>query len=657
MFNFHKRQPICTALFILVLTSLCTLSAAPLKNQNRLTVPDSVSKLLLPAGLPSLDEMSGEWISMKDVANPPDVNNFHDMLIVGYDLTSFSFDVVINTFFGFSPSLDGHSMITDPETARPFRGTLTGLRYLDRIVKLSADETGVKVIPESESRTYYIDSRGGNDLSIGLSSETAWKSFDRINSITLLPGDKILLKKGSGFRGQLRPNGSGSIENPIIIDSYGSPGDETGAPDRPVIHAEGKFQSALYLYNAQCWEIRNLELTNTGESRSAGRAGIHIHLENFGEAKNIRLKNLLIHDVNGSLIKKQGGGQGILIQNEGDSIPSRFNGLIIEDCIIRQTERNGIIFECGFWKRDKWYPNLNVVIRNNVIEKVPGDGIVPIGCDGALIEYNRMKDCTRLLPDGEAAAGIWPWSCDNTIVQYNEVSDHKAPWDGQGFDSDWNCRNTIIQYNFSHDNEGGFLLICTPTDVKMPDNIGNDGTIVRYNLSVNDGLRNTGKHAGFSPVFHITGPVTNNQIYNNTIALFKKPSGVDTNIIKMDTWGGAWPVNSFFNNNIFFVTDSASYSLGKAINTNFENNLYFGKQSNQPDDRKALLADPMFVGSLETGADIKLQFRLLPGSPCIGSGIGIPSKGRYDISSQPLPLKNCAIGAFEYHDQAHRKSQ
>src|SRR6267154_744635 len=42
-----------------------------------------------PAGVPSLDEMAGDWLPMKDVANPPDVNNFHDMLIIGRDLTSF----------------------------------------------------------------------------------------------------------------------------------------------------------------------------------------------------------------------------------------------------------------------------------------------------------------------------------------------------------------------------------------------------------------------------------------------------------------------------------------------------------------------------------------------------------------------------------------
>lgn len=33
--------------------------------------------------------MAGDWLPMKEVANPPDVNNFHDMLLVNRDLTSF----------------------------------------------------------------------------------------------------------------------------------------------------------------------------------------------------------------------------------------------------------------------------------------------------------------------------------------------------------------------------------------------------------------------------------------------------------------------------------------------------------------------------------------------------------------------------------------
>lgn len=42
-----------------------------------------------PAGVPPLDEMAGSWLPMRDVANPLDVNNFHDMLLVNRDLTSF----------------------------------------------------------------------------------------------------------------------------------------------------------------------------------------------------------------------------------------------------------------------------------------------------------------------------------------------------------------------------------------------------------------------------------------------------------------------------------------------------------------------------------------------------------------------------------------
>src|ERR1700722_17733013 len=53
-----------------------------------LTVPCH-SRSASPAGVPQLDEMAGAWLPMKEVANPPDVNNFHDMLLVNRDLTSF----------------------------------------------------------------------------------------------------------------------------------------------------------------------------------------------------------------------------------------------------------------------------------------------------------------------------------------------------------------------------------------------------------------------------------------------------------------------------------------------------------------------------------------------------------------------------------------
>ena len=64
--------------------------------------------------------------------------------------------------------------------------------------------------------TYYVDSAQGNDQNDGSAPEKAWKSLDRVNSTIYAPGDKILFKAGSRFRGQLAPPGSGKEGAPII---------------------------------------------------------------------------------------------------------------------------------------------------------------------------------------------------------------------------------------------------------------------------------------------------------------------------------------------------------------------------------------------------------------------------------------------------------
>lgn len=53
--------------------------------------------------------------------------------------------------------------------------------------------------------TYYVDSNGGNDSNEGTSEGKAFKTLDKVNALDLEPGDTVLLKKGSVFRGvQLR---------------------------------------------------------------------------------------------------------------------------------------------------------------------------------------------------------------------------------------------------------------------------------------------------------------------------------------------------------------------------------------------------------------------------------------------------------------------
>ncbi len=481
---------------------------------------------------------------------------------------------------------------------------------------------------------FYVDSVSGNDRWSGLTPDQAWKSLNKLNRTIFQPGDRVLLRSGSSWTGQLELKGSGTADLPIVLDRYGE-----GA--LPVIHGEGKKEYTVLLENVEYWEVNQLEITNKGEKREGGRRGLIVRAADIGDRRHIHLKKLVIHDVNGSLVKKEKGGSAILIQNRGRGMPSRFIDLLIEDCHFYRCERNGINFR-GNSRRTSWHPNLGVVIRRNLLEQIPGDGIVPTCCDGALVEYNVMRDCPDTLPFGDAAAGIWPWSSDNTVIQFNEVSGHNAKWDGQGFDADFNCIGTIIQYNYSHDNAGGFLLICNKGATYGSDgNIGTRDTIVRYNVSVNDGLREyeTSQAGWFTPVFHITGPVENTRIYNNLVILpEKRMPEIDSTMVIFGNWGGPWPKDTLIANNIFITENSAGFISGKDEGTRYANNCYYGNFDQLPDDEAPLFEDPRLVDAAARGAGFEIlkAFMLKDGSPCIGSGLPLEGAVK-DSFGQVLP--------------------
>ena len=424
--------------------------------------------------------------------------------------------------------------------------------------------------------TYYVDAIDGHDDGDGMSERTAWKTLAKANELKLKSGDRLLLRCGQVFDGPLEIQGCGTAEERIEVGCYGK-----GAS--PIVRGAGASMYAVRIHHSDYLTIHGLEIVNTGQERLAGRTGLKVECVDYGVSHDIEVRDLYIHDVNGSLVKNAGGGSGILIVNGGRTVASRFDGLTIADCHVKDCARNAMIWS-GYYTRQDWLPNLRVVVRGNLIEGVPGDGIVPIGCDGALIEYNVMRDCPDILPSDQAAAGIWPWSCDNTVIQYNEVSDHKAPWDAQGYDCDYNCRNTLIQYNYSHDNYGGMVLVC---DMGSERNysIGNEGSIVRYNISIGDGIRPKPTRAGmFSPSIHIAGRVESTLIANNIIHQTMKPAAdIDRTMICSDSWEG-YANNTTLRKNVFYAPEESKFEMTKSTGNVFEHNWYLGKYASLPGD-------------------------------------------------------------------------
>ena len=499
--------------------------------------------------------------------------------------------------------------------------------------------------------TYYVDATLGNDNNDGLSENSAWNTLTMVNGQVYKPGDKVLLKTGEVWNGQLEIHARGTENYPVVISSFG-----TG--DKPIINGKGEKDYTLLLNNAHHTTVKDLELTNKGTLEKGNRFGVLINADNTGPIYNTTVENLTIHDVNGHGEKTQGGGGAIVYQIKG-AVDSYFVNLKILNNHIYNVRRNGIYGKSNY---DTSVLSQNTLIKGNVIEQIPGDGIIAWSSKNAIVEHNICRNFSDDLPDvsNNAAAGIWAYKSNDTKIQYNEVSGHKSKWDGQGFDSDFWSNGTIIQYNYSHDNLGGFLLVVCNGEVAQDGISKNTNTIVRYNISINDGYRTLGSGANFSPSIHMYGPTEDTKIYNNTIYLGPKPASVENEILNMSTWNGGYPDKNFFFNNIFYSLENTKFSLSESTNTVFDYNLYFGPIT-LPSDPHNFLFDPLFVDSENHSSANNYQIQEM--SPAVNRGKVIVNNGGFDFFGNPVSNTSApTIGAHEVgkllnidHIYSHRK--
>ncbi len=387
---------------------------------------------------------------------------------------------------------------------------------------------GIAIKAKAQSKQYFIDSQAGDDQHQGTSIKQAWKSLAKVNAQQFKPGDRVLFKRGSRWQGQLAPQGSGTKAQPITYGAYGK-----GA--LPQIAAEGKFRDAVLLKNSSYIHLQYLDISNldtTLKEQKIGPTGVRILAENSGAIYNIHISNLYIHDINGDNKKGSKEGHGIFWDCQGPK-PSWIENLLIEHCKLERVDRNGIRGNGTFGFRDNWFPNKNLIIRNCKLEDIGGDGIVIKAFDGALVERNQLFHIRTRAKDN--AVGIWPHSSDHTTIQFNEVAYTKnRDWsnDGQSFDIDGNCNHTIIQNNYSHDNEGGFMLVISDAINEKSQMTTN--SIIRNNLSINDGnqRKRLFNFALVTDQTHITGNLFLNTTKDSVkIELVDIEHGVPKNVI------------------------------------------------------------------------------------------------------------------------------
>ena len=418
----------------------------------------------------------------------------------------------------------------------------------------------------NSGRALYVDAIGGDDAHSGRSPALAWRSIAAVNAHRFRPGDRLYFHAKQEFVGMMRPLGSGFAAAPIVVASYGD-----GRP--PQLVGEGGLATVL-LADVSFWTLRDIEVTNNGREEGK-RTGILLEATKSGETvRGITIEHVHVYNVRGLTGEdnsaKDTGGIGIFASTL-DS-PARFDGVLIKGCIIEHVDNVGI------WLNT--YPLLNpmdprwTTARNEHIHII-GNRISDTGRNAIIV-----RQALAPVIDGNTVThasarhhgnAIFTRSTLDAIIRGNEVSFTGTEPSGENaaFDADIDSFHTVIEDNWSHDNQGGLFSLCNnPSD----DANVTDGTVVRFNVSENDGIR----------AFGFSGGVTHTIIYNNTVLI---GPGHKEAIVEARPFSKSKPRfadGAAFFNNAVIILGEASYDFAEATHMQFDSNCFVGTVVGNP---------------------------------------------------------------------------
>ncbi|MCK2214094.1 hypothetical protein MF672_009870 [Actinomadura sp. ATCC 31491] len=139
--------------------------------------------------------------------------------------------------------------------------------------------------------TYYVDAVNGNDAAAGTTPATAWRTLTKASTAPLAPGGKLLLARGSTWKGQqLAITGSGTSAAPIVVDAYGA------AAARPIV--AGHDEACVSLEGGHI-ELYNLQIGLAVDGSRCTWAGVKVTGDD-----NVVERNLITGAAAGVYIEK-----------------------------------------------------------------------------------------------------------------------------------------------------------------------------------------------------------------------------------------------------------------------------------------------------------------------------------------------------------------
>jgi hypothetical protein len=356
---------------------------------------------------------------------------------------------------------------------------------------------------------FYISSAGSNSAA-GTSPSTAWRTLSRADSARFRPGDRLLLRGGDRFAGQLRfgPHDAGNPRKPVTIGSYGHG------------HATiiGSARSAIVVVDTAGVDIGSLTLVGRRASGS-GSAGIQLYSD---RPAGHRLRHVVIRNVDASGFET-GISMGALNPGAG------FAHVRISHSALHGNLDAGLA---------SYGPRFNPAAPSYAHADIRIDHVSAIGNlgnpastrsnTGNGIALGSVSDAqvtwSTAAHNGGANAspyegpiGIWAYDSAGVVMQHDVSYDNRTASrrDGGGFGLDENTSGSYLQYDLAYGNDGAGFQVYSPNGAT------NTGNVVRYDISSGDALR-TINASGII----VAGRVTGAAVYQNTVIMGPQAGGI-----------------------------------------------------------------------------------------------------------------------------------
>jgi Right handed beta helix region len=489
-----------------------------------------------------------------------------------------------------------------------------------------------------QATDYFVNSAIGSDEHPGTSAKQPFRSVEKINRLSLKPGDRVLFAATQVFSGELRLVGvQGLANNPIVVSSYHTGNAKSDRVLNFSINAKGKPNGVL-IEDCSYIIVKHATIEADGyegdrPEEQSMRVGVMINASPGKICRNIHLDSLEIKNIyfenkgfvrNPAEVKTENGTQryGWGIRLMATQPTAQITQVEISHCRIRDVSHTGIKLT-GANKNIHW-----IRIYENDIAYTGGPGmqmseVKNIHVHHNAVDHSGSNNDSRKWGRG---SGLWTWSASEVLIEHNSFTNANGPGDSAGAHVDYNCDHVVLQYNFSARNAGGFCEI-----------LGNNyNCAYRYNVSVNDGHRIKGENGAFQEgkIFWLSGyqgnqkprkgPV-NSYFYNNTIFV---DSSITARVAIDGTSRGI-----LIANNIFCIMGRSKTVLGDQYKADdgssslsgpvlFENNLWYSANS-WPSDAGIKDASPkMGIPLFKNPGGLRVE-DYVPGNSELIKGTGI----------------------------------